>query len=181
MFNTYILESDGLFDFKRQLRLKLILFIELSIDTFTVKIDLIVWIRQHLPVNLLTRPNNPAQLFREMPGRVLGLDHHEVVGLKVDLEYEYEAHLPLGREYLDRVLHQHVFLRFLLSRLFRVRTHSLNDHLHFKLVDWVLLAGVHDSEEDAELLTSANLAEGGVVVQGGVGFDAVVSDIVGVF
>lgn len=138
-------------------------------------------IRQHLPVDLLGGPDDAAQLLREMPRGVLGLDHHEVVGLEIDLEDKDEAHLALGWENLDGLLHQHVLLGFFLCGLFGIGVHTLHNHFHLELVDGVLLARVHEGEKDPELLTRTNLAKGRIVVEGSVCLDAIVSNVVRVF
>lgn len=70
-----------------------------------------------------------------MRGGILGFNHHEVVGLEINLEDKDEAHLTLGRQYLDGLLHQHVLLGFLFSGLLGVRTNTLHYHLHLELVN----------------------------------------------
>ena len=180
---TYIFECYGLLDLEGQLSLELILLIKLAVDRLAVEVDLVVRVGEHLAVDLLgvgrhLLAYDAPELLGEVRGRVVGLDHHEVVRLEVHLEYEDEAHLRLGRQQLDRVLHQHVLLGLLLAGDLGIGRHPLDHHLHLQLLDRVLLTRVHQGEEHAELLPRADLPEGRVVVEGRVPLHAVIADVV---
>ena len=117
-------------------------------------------IREHLLVDFLICADDFTELFREMSRSVLSLNHHKIVCLEVNFENKDETHLTLGRQNLNGILHQDVLLGFFTCGLLRVRTDSLNNDFHFKLIDRVHIGSVHQSEQDAELLARAYLPKG---------------------
>jgi len=95
---TYIFECDAFLNLEGELRLKLILLVEFSVDSAPVEIDLVVRVRQQLLVDLIRgrrtlRTYDASQLFRKVRRRIVSLNHHEVVSLEFDLENENESHL----------------------------------------------------------------------------------------
>ena len=109
---------------------------------------------------------------------VIGLDHHEVVGLEIYLENEYETHLRFGWQNFYGVLHQNIFFRFFFASHFRVRIDSLHCDFHLKLLNGVLLARVHESEKYPELLTSAYFSERRVVIQCSLRLDTIIGNVI---
>ena len=109
---------------------------------------------------------------------VIGLNHHEVVGLEIYLENEYETHLRFGWQNFDSVLHQNIFFWFFFASHFRIGIDSLHYNLHLKLLNGVLLARVHDGEKYPELLASAYFSERRVVIHCSLRLDTIISNVI---
>lgn len=72
----------------------------------------------------------------------------QVIVLKVDFEYKYEAHLRLSRQRFNDFLHQHLLLRLLTTALRALRRRlilalPLHSDLHLNAIEAVVAAGVH--------------------------------------
>lgn len=95
LYDPYIFEWDRLLDLEGELGLELVLLVELPDDGLAIEVNFVLGTLEHTLVQVWVAANYALKLLREEARGVVSLDHHEVVGLEVNLENEDEPQLAL--------------------------------------------------------------------------------------